>query len=840
MSRASNAAAAHGARPFPSTAAVTLGSLLLVSCTEGTSAPLDAESSDEADASDDSMGFGEGPDSSPDGASTTVASGNRAGWTPMPDSSTPGEVRRLVPLASGGYAALVDLPNGDSAIYRYNGGRGAQATWTALPTLPSMHLAQGAMSGSVGDLAELDGRLYVAGPFSWTEGDSFPTSNGAITIGVLREVRRLAVSIDLSDPQANWVALPALGEGIAPCLDDQQQICSDFMPSSPLFLHAVPTGALRGVYLLGGGLSESDLGTSCGTLGLGSGPCGQTVFKIAPTVDTMAGGLGVIGVASGTSGTKALAAAHGAMQLAPGQPPVEVLVVGGMVHVDEAGVPHPKGFGLGAWDGTSWHSVATGIERFPENQCNEDLCSVTLQQSVQGLAFVGTDLYVAGNFATVPLDAAFSYDATSDWLGGCGTMGQTCQRLNGFARVRDGRWQALRDSRYALPGLASSGFGSPMSKRLVATQDSVLVLGGPWVQGTKAGANVPDEVVLPPYGADATLNGILRWSSDRWDTLQGGTHCYEPSDGCTAIVHDVAPVSGSTSFFVAGGFTGVGRSNVAETDRLAVFTPSSECTGDLNNDGTVDGADMGVVLSMWGYAGSSTGDLDDSGIVDGADLGIILSAWGTCPEPLAPCGQPLFDERDGKTYATTLVGTQCWMADNLDYGVLVSAAGTGPALDDDGNAEKLCYANASSNCAQYGALYEWGEAMAYLPSDGLSAGRTRGICPEGWHLPTDLEVQRLEHAIGMSSDSVVSSGFRGSPLATKLKVGGTTGLDLLLAGLRIASSGSYQGLGAGGGFWTATSAEAAQAWSRRIDTTNAIGRVAEPATSALAVRCVRD
>ena len=48
--------------------------------------------------------------------------------------------------------------------------------------------------------------------------------------------------------------------------------------------------------------------------------------------------------------------------------------------------------------------------------------------------------------------------------------------------------------------------------------------------------------------------------------------------------------------------------------------------GDLNEDGRVDGADLGILLSLWGTSGS-VADLDGSGFVDGADLGLILAFW---------------------------------------------------------------------------------------------------------------------------------------------------------------------------------------------------------------------
>lgn len=54
----------------------------------------------------------------------------------------------------------------------------------------------------------------------------------------------------------------------------------------------------------------------------------------------------------------------------------------------------------------------------------------------------------------------------------------------------------------------------------------------------------------------------------------------------------------------------------------------SDCPSDLNGDGVVDGADLGILLGSWGASGG--GDLDGNGVVDGADLGLLLGAWGPC------------------------------------------------------------------------------------------------------------------------------------------------------------------------------------------------------------------
>jgi hypothetical protein len=62
---------------------------------------------------------------------------------------------------------------------------------------------------------------------------------------------------------------------------------------------------------------------------------------------------------------------------------------------------------------------------------------------------------------------------------------------------------------------------------------------------------------------------------------------------------------------------------------ILVATCVNPCMGDLDGNGVVNGADLGMVLAGWGTAGSS--DLDGNGTTNGADLGLLLSGWGVCP-----------------------------------------------------------------------------------------------------------------------------------------------------------------------------------------------------------------
>ncbi|MCA9284146.1 MAG: hypothetical protein KDA22_02955 [Phycisphaerales bacterium] len=84
----------------------------------------------------------------------------------------------------------------------------------------------------------------------------------------------------------------------------------------------------------------------------------------------------------------------------------------------------------------------------------------------------------------------------------------------------------------------------------------------------------------------------------------------------------IDPVTGDFLFSTFGG-----GSRVIVVTGFA--TPPPPCIADLDGNGVVNGADLGLLLGNWGGAG--LGDLNDSGSVDGADLGILLAAWGPCP-----------------------------------------------------------------------------------------------------------------------------------------------------------------------------------------------------------------
>lgn len=110
-----------------------------------------------------------------------------------------------------------------------------------------------------------------------------------------------------------------------------------------------------------------------------------------------------------------------------------------------------------------------------------------------------------------------------------------------------------------------------------------------------------------------------------------------------------------------------------------------------------------------------------------------------------PCVDGFFvDRRDGKRYGCRKFGTQNWMTQNLEFGAIVpGSSGQGNATHS--KAQKHCPDDLEESCKREGALYQWHTAMAlpmqfdHYAADGKIGSPHRGICPEGWHIPSREE-----------------------------------------------------------------------------------------------------
>jgi len=188
----------------------------------------------------------------------------------------------------------------------------------------------------------------------------------------------------------------------------------------------------------------------------------------------------------------------------------------------------------------------------------------------------------------------------------------------------------------------------------------------------------------------------------------------------------------------------------------------------------------------------------------------------------------LTDTRDGKTYRTVVIGSQTWMAENLNYNASGSA----------------CYNNAPDSCAKYGRLYNWATVMDGASSSESSPSGVQGVCPVGWHVPSDAEWETLVKYVDPNA-----SGNYDNNAGTKLRSksgwnnngNGTDdyGFSALPGG------GGYGGVfgsaGDYGNWLCATENAASLAWYRYMSYYyDDVGRDSYGKTFLFSLRCLRD
>jgi uncharacterized protein (TIGR02145 family) len=183
----------------------------------------------------------------------------------------------------------------------------------------------------------------------------------------------------------------------------------------------------------------------------------------------------------------------------------------------------------------------------------------------------------------------------------------------------------------------------------------------------------------------------------------------------------------------------------------------------------------------------------------------------------------LCDARDEKLYRYAEIGTQTWMAENLNY----NASGS------------RCSDNNTANCTQYGRLYNWATAMAGAASSAAIPSGVKGVCPEGWHLPSDGEWDLLMTSVGGSNTAgaklKATSGWNSNGNGTD-----EYGFSALPGG-NGDSNGNFGGVGGYGGWRSATEGDSSFAYLRRMHyDVSYVTRDSYSKSNLFSVRCVKD
>jgi uncharacterized protein (TIGR02145 family) len=193
------------------------------------------------------------------------------------------------------------------------------------------------------------------------------------------------------------------------------------------------------------------------------------------------------------------------------------------------------------------------------------------------------------------------------------------------------------------------------------------------------------------------------------------------------------------------------------------------------------------------------------------------------------CGNEFTDPRDQQKYPTVQIGQACWMAKNMNIGDRIDGA---TEQTNNQVVEKYCYNDNPANCDTYGGLYQWDELMQFNYDDN------QGICPEGWHIPTDIEYMEMEMAVGMPQSEVTKLGLRGTDEGLKLKEGGSSGFEGLLGGYQ--NGEMFIALGSYATFFSSED-DANLAWCRYLFNDNSqVLRDKYDKSFAFSARCVKD
>jgi uncharacterized protein (TIGR02145 family) len=207
-------------------------------------------------------------------------------------------------------------------------------------------------------------------------------------------------------------------------------------------------------------------------------------------------------------------------------------------------------------------------------------------------------------------------------------------------------------------------------------------------------------------------------------------------------------------------------------------------------------------------------------------------SWNLPEINLVPESCGTISDIDGNSYATIRIGTQCWMQSNLKVSKYRDGYNI-PNITDINqwsltNTGAWCnYNNALGNGTTYGKLYNW-----------YAVNNSRGLCPTGWHVPSDQEWTTLENDLGSSAGGKLKSttGWN-SPNAGATN---SSGFNALPGGYR-GNNGGFDSVGYNGYWWSSSGAGSGSAWFRTLFYYYAnVYRDDFDQRAGFSVRCARD
>lgn len=353
-------------------------------------------------------------------------------------------------------------------------------------------------------------------------------------------------------------------------------------------------------------------------------------------------------------------------------------------------------------------------------------------------------------------------------------------------------------------GVASSGFEWALDSLMTSPQSGI---------GTGATSPIADTLTVLTPGKLHYFTAYAEKNSEKFygDTLRLLTMPGISTDAAGDLTESSATLNAS---FTADSISAQGFVWGLQSDLSDGTSVSADTTG---GSSAIEYALSGLTAdATYYFAAYAT---NASGTTYGDTLSFVAQE--------GPCGDLTSAFFDGYDYSIVAIGTQCWFEENLrsdNYrnGNPMPTVTSDNSWSSASGGAQCSYDNEDSYKSTYGPLYNW-----YAVNDD------RGLCPSGWHVPTDEEWTTLEIYLGtdpgdkMKSsppdwDGSNSSGFSGLP-----------------GGYR--ASNGYFNLAGGMGVWWSSSPTSGGAWSRELKSSDDnVDRPNDNHLTGLSVRCVRD
>jgi uncharacterized protein (TIGR02145 family) len=364
-------------------------------------------------------------------------------------------------------------------------------------------------------------------------------------------------------------------------------------------------------------------------------------------------------------------------------------------------------------------------------------------------------------------------------------------------------------------------------------QDTILIMGGTGIEEYEPNPrfallqNIPNpfngvsdfSLQLPEDNAVTIfvfdLNG--KKITELQQTLSSGIHAFRVSLS-TPQTYLLSVNSGTDHASIKIINTGNAGKNRIEClfgeNEMPITYQSKSAKGETENP-----FDLGDSMEYVGYATNNGAEIE-SEVIRQMQIGSesFELVFATLVGDGQPCpGTQILTDADGNTYNTVQIGTQCWMRENLR--VTKYAIGTAIPLGTSTSINtpyRYNPNNNSSNVSTYGYLYNWAAVMGGSGSSSTNPSGVQGICPTGWHVPSDAEWTQLtdyvssrsQYLCGNDSTSIakaLASTIGWDSFSSTCAVGNTpstnntTGFSILPAG---SCYGSYSIFGYIAYFWS--------------------------------------